>query len=240
MPAYAANGMAHDPPTLPMPAAQHPDSCSTIDLAHRVGVSRQTVQRWVDAGLIASWRTPGGHRRLDMASVERFLQGLGTAPAATHGLLAAGDGRPEKFRVLVVDDVPLQREVTQMVVHHAVPDADVQVADDGLEALIAIGRFNPHLVVTDIVMPHMDGVQMIRLLSRADMPRPAVIAVTGHTAAEVAARGPLPAGVPMLFKPYDPLQLAELVNAAAAKVLKGHAAPATRGRRRVTGGRADR
>lgn len=224
-----------------MPAAQHPDSCSTIDLAHRVGVSRQTVQRWVDAGLIASWRTPGGHRRLDMASVERFLQGLGTASAAaTHGLLAAGDGRPEKFRVLVVDDVPLQREVTQMVVHHAVPDADVQVADDGLEALIAIGRFNPHLVVTDIVMPHMDGVQMIRLLARADMPRPAVIAVTGHTAAEVAARGPLPPGVPMLFKPYDPLQLAELVNAAAARALKSNAPAATRGRRKTSGGHAGR
>lgn len=46
------------------------------DVARRFGVNPKTVARWVDRGLIAAVRTPGGHRRLRLADVERVAAEL--------------------------------------------------------------------------------------------------------------------------------------------------------------------
>ena len=45
-------------------------SYSTADIAKRLGISPQTVQRWVDSGRLKAWKTPGGHRRIDARSAE--------------------------------------------------------------------------------------------------------------------------------------------------------------------------
>lgn len=45
---------------------------STGDVARRLGVHRNTIQRWADAGHIASVRTIGGQRRFSNEDVEAF------------------------------------------------------------------------------------------------------------------------------------------------------------------------
>lgn len=45
------------------------------EAAARIGVSVDTLRRWVDAGKVSSWRTPGGERRIAEAEVERLAQG---------------------------------------------------------------------------------------------------------------------------------------------------------------------
>ena len=49
------------------------DSYSTAYVASRLGVSVPTVQRWVDAGHLKAWKTPGGHRRFREADVVALL-----------------------------------------------------------------------------------------------------------------------------------------------------------------------
>jgi excisionase family DNA binding protein len=49
-------------------------SYSTVEIARRLGVSIQTVQRWVDAGRLKAWKTLGGHRRIDADSAEALLR----------------------------------------------------------------------------------------------------------------------------------------------------------------------
>ncbi|XVJ69915.1 MAG: excisionase family DNA-binding protein [Rhizobacter sp.] len=46
---------------------------STVEIARRLGVSIQTVQRWVDSGKLKAWKTLGGHRRIDAESAEALL-----------------------------------------------------------------------------------------------------------------------------------------------------------------------
>lgn len=52
---------------------------TTKQAAALLGVAVSTVQKWVELGKLASWKTPGGHRRIPLASVQTVLQGSLTA-----------------------------------------------------------------------------------------------------------------------------------------------------------------
>src|SRR6516225_6249495 len=181
-------------------APSGPPSFSTAHLARRLGVSVPTVQRWVDLGHLKAWKTVGGHRRIDAESAEEFIraqmQQRGGAPAEAEAAVP--------FTVLVVDDNADDRDLLQALVEIAVPGARITCADNGFDALIEIGKAMPDLIVTDISMPYVDGVQMIRHLSaHGDGRAPAIVAVSSHTPAHVEKLGGLPAGVTLLAKPVE-------------------------------------
>ena len=48
---------------------------TTKQAAQMLGVAVSTVQKWVELGKLASWKTPGGHRRIPLASVQTVLHG---------------------------------------------------------------------------------------------------------------------------------------------------------------------
>jgi len=184
-----------------------PASYSTADVARRLGVSTPTVQRWVDQGYLKAWKTVGGHRRIDAASAEAFFAG--------HGLPPVEEPAPQPLSALVVDDNPDDRDVVCALIESVLPGARVATAENGFQALVAIGQSVPDLLVVDIVMPNMSGIEMLRQLSTLGV-RPAVIvAVSSLGAREVAKLGALPANVPLLRKPLDPDALAGALAAAA-------------------------
>ena len=182
-------------------------SYSTMEVAKRMGVSVPTVQRWVDAGHLLSWKTLGGHRRIDADSADALIarhsgEAMDAAPAAA-------------VSVVIVDDNPDDRDLLCALVDIAVPGARVVCAANGFDALIEVGKAMPDLIVTDITMPHMDGVEMIRHLStQGDARPPAIVAVSAHSPAHVAKMGGLPAGVTLLAKPVEPAKFVETVNQA--------------------------
>ena len=53
---------------------------TTREAAQMLGVAVSTVQKWVELGKLASWKTPGGHRRIPLASVHTVLNGSTAAP----------------------------------------------------------------------------------------------------------------------------------------------------------------
>ena len=70
---------------------------------------------------------------------------------------------------------------------------------------MAIGQNAPDIVVTDIVMPHMNGVEMLRQLSSQCVVRPRlIIAVSSLTPRQLARMGELPPEVVYVAKPVDP------------------------------------
>ena len=193
---------------------QGPPSYSTAHLARRLGVSVPTVQRWVDLGHLKAWKTVGGHRRIDAESAESFIR-VQMQQRGGEAADAAAAEAVVPFSVLVVDDNADDRDLLCALVEIAVPGARIVVAPNGFDALIEVGKAMPDLIVTDITMPHMDGVEMIRHLSAQGAPRPpAIVAVSAHSAAHVDKLGGLPLGVTLLAKPVEPALFVETVNAA--------------------------
>ena len=188
-------------------------SYSTAELARRLGVSTPTIQRWVDLGHLKAGKTAGGHRRIDRESADRF--------EVEHGLTAAGERSPGSIgeapgvSVLIVDDNSYDRDVLSQIVASVLPGATVAIAENGFQALVQIGRSAPDVLVTDIVMPHMNGLEMLKHLSLPSGQRPkAVLAVSSHEPEQIARLGGLPQGVQLVRKPVDPTVFASALLAA--------------------------
>lgn len=64
-----------------------------------------------------------------------------------------------KKRILVIDDEDISREGVAEVLRDE--GYEVAVAVDGLEAVAVLGSFAPHLVLTDLQMPRLDGLGVI-------------------------------------------------------------------------------
>jgi two-component system cell cycle sensor histidine kinase/response regulator CckA len=115
------------------------------------------------------------------------------------------DPKSERDVVLVVDDEPtIRRFASRVLAEHGF---DVLEAADGAEALDRIEAMDHRLdvVVSDIVMPRLNGVELLQQLSliRPDLP---VILMSGYAGPQLAERGiQAPCGV--LAKPFGAEQL---------------------------------
>jgi excisionase family DNA binding protein len=175
-------------------------SVSTTEAAALLGVSKPTVQRWVDRGHLKAWKTVGHHRRIELASVQAFIA------AQSGGVTAAPPrvGVPHALSVLVVDDSADDRQLLCAQAGRILIGAEVVEADDGFAALVAIGRRVPDVLITDIMMPHMDGLEMLRHVCALKAGRPRVIvAVSNLAPTRIAELGGLPPDVLLLRKPVS-------------------------------------
>lgn len=104
--------------------------------------------------------------------------------------------------ILVVDDEPAVRRFASRVLQEA--GYRVEEAADGADALALIrGRsVDPDAVLSDIVMPRLNGVQLLQSLS-IERPRLPVILMSGYGTDQLTGRGIAgPCGV--LAKPFEP------------------------------------
>jgi CheY-like chemotaxis protein len=106
--------------------------------------------------------------------------------------------------ILVVDDEPMAADLLKRFLSHC--GYRVSTAADGVDALAVCDRDEPHLVLTDLRMPRMDGLELIRKL-RVDRESVRIIAMTGNTL--MGGDGDaLSAGAEMVLR--KPLKLSEL------------------------------
>jgi CheY-like chemotaxis protein len=88
--------------------------------------------------------------------------------------------------VLVVDDSPLDRRLAQALLQRN-RDFSIVVAGNGVEALEILHRLRPDIIVTDLQMPDMDGLELVGQV-RSDFPLVPVILMTAHGSEEVAVQ----------------------------------------------------
>jgi len=193
-------------PAVYLPVMQAPRAYTTIEVAKRLGVSLQTVQRCVDAGHLKAWKTLGGHRRIEAAGAELLFKQqegrIGTvAPVQAVG---AGAAAAAALRAVVVNDDPHDLALLVTLVQQALPEAAVEAAANGFQGLLAIGKAAPQIVITDIHMPHMNGFEMIRTLLDGVEVRPrTLIAISALRAPGLAAVDSLPPEAQVFTKPLD-------------------------------------
>jgi EAL domain-containing protein (putative c-di-GMP-specific phosphodiesterase class I)/CheY-like chemotaxis protein len=117
-----------------------------------------------------------------------------------------------RARVLLVDDEQdVARSLARVLAHSGY---DVQTASDGSEAiaLVASARFD--VIVSDIRMPHVDGLTLLRAIRGRDLDVP-VVFMTGLPTLETAMEAMEHGAFRYLLKPVDPARLVEVIGLAA-------------------------
>lgn len=180
---------------------------STFQAAKICHVAPVTIIRWIEAGRLESYKTPGGHRRIREKDLVKFIEDNGL-PRYTAG----GISTP---RILVVDDEMVVRRFIQKSLEESVLECICEFSNDGIDALMKMGIFQPHVMVLDVNIPWVDGLEICRRIRANENTRQIkIIVITGFLndddRDEILAAG----ADHLLFKPFDEGQLLEMVSKA--------------------------
>jgi len=194
---------------MPEKSPGPPRYLTPVQVADACGVSPRTVSNWIRTGSIPAHRTAGGHGRVSAEDLRRFLiahrvplpPGLaagqpadegGATAGVPEGALAPSSGgsaveQRRARRVLVIDDDEVLLEVFREVLTRA--GFEVEVARHGFLAGYLVGHARPDAVILDILMPGLDGYEVLALMRRRPEARGIpVLACTSLKGADVEAR----------------------------------------------------
>jgi excisionase family DNA binding protein len=189
---------------------------TTDEVIAYLQVNLRTIYRLLKAGKLPGVRV-GRQWRFRKADVDAWLQSQGSgAPPAGSG----PGGRPRdavaasrpKPRVLVADDEESIRDMLAQTL--ALADYDARTVPDGLAAIESLRAETFDLLITDLSMPRMDGLALVREARRLYPDLPIVI-ITGYST-EAAAIEAINLGVTgYLTKPF---KIAKVLAIAAHAV----------------------
>jgi excisionase family DNA binding protein len=217
-----------------MPSIENPvappaddDICTTLEVAQRLGLAVRSVQLMVDRGELQAWKTPGGHRRISRASVDRWIASRrpggapgGAAPATPR---TGGRGAP---KVLLIEDSHHFQNLVGLIVRQHFPQVELHIADDGIAGLAMAGKITPDVLLVDILLPGIDGATLITgLRAHPDFARLRLIVVTSLEPEAMAPYAFALQGLPVVRKPRLaaelPARLAEALAAVAPAARAG-------------------
>jgi excisionase family DNA binding protein len=176
--------------------ASDPEWLTLGQAAKYLGVAQSTIRKWSDQGRVPAFYTPGGHRRYRRRDLDSFLERSGPGGSVQSGPL-----------VLIVDDDARVREYVR--VNLEMEGYSVREAGSAEEGLATLEEVSPDLVLLDVMMPEVDGWEMLRRVQeRHGTGAIPVVMFSGKVdegAHEASARG----AQGFLGKPFDPQQLIE-------------------------------
>jgi two-component system chemotaxis response regulator CheY len=116
-----------------------------------------------------------------------------------------------RLRVLTVDD---SRTILAML-HHTLSNAGFEVlqAEDGKQGLDVLRNENVDIVITDINMPVMDGIEFIRNVRSSGMHNALpILILTTETSQDKRDQGKAAGGTGWIVKPFDPEKLISVIH----------------------------
>ena len=144
---------------------------TTHEVSRLLHVNPRSVINWIEQSLLSSYRTPGGHRRIRRDDLLAFLR--------KHQIPTPESLVEEKFSVLIVDDEQEIVEILQTFLQRQ-GGYEISSASDGITALIDVGRVKPDLLILDIMIPGVDGIEVCRRIKANTKNKTAIIAVSGN------------------------------------------------------------
>jgi excisionase family DNA binding protein len=185
---------------------------TTEEVLEYLQVNLRTVYRLIKVGKIPAVRV-GRQWRFRKRDIDAWLDSQragGTRPAMAPE--AGGRAAANRPRILVVDDEASIRDLLAKTL--ALAEYDVDVSPDGRSALERLRLYPYDLLIADLKMPGMDGLNVIREAKRLKTDLPVII-ITGYST-EASAIEAVNLGVAgYLTKPFRVPQ----VLAAAAKAI---------------------
>jgi EAL domain-containing protein (putative c-di-GMP-specific phosphodiesterase class I)/ActR/RegA family two-component response regulator/Tfp pilus assembly protein PilZ len=174
-----------------------------------------------------AWRTVGGatppgfavqlqaHRcpTGDLATYRELYQRLLDSSRSIRGEdEPERSAEPTAARLLIVDDDPKVRKSLARA-FRGTPDLEVSLAEDGREAVELFRRDRHDVVLTDVTMPNLSGIDLLKAI-RADDESVPVIFTTGNPALETAIAAMEHGAFRYILKPFDVKALRDTVSSA--------------------------
>lgn len=167
---------------------------STRQAAIRLGVSLGTVQNMVESGALEAWKTTGGHRRIPVASVDALL-------ARRRNMTPSNQEATGSLDILIAEDDPTLQILYQATFESWNLPFKLRMVDNGFDGLLQVGQRTPDVLIADLMMPGMDGFEMIRhLRAKPTLARMDIIVVSAIDHEEILQRG-LPNDITIFGKP---------------------------------------
>ena len=174
---------------------------TTHEVSRLLQVNPRSVINWIEQKKMESYRTPGGHRRIRRDDLLAFVR--------KHKIPIPAPLAGEKFNILIVEDEADDMNILKSC-FEGQDNYDVVSASDGISALIEMGRAKPDVLVLDILIPGVNGIEVCRRIKADPANRTAIIAISGKPEMETEA---IKAGADaFLLKPLDPEKLQVEVN----------------------------
>jgi len=181
--------------------------CSTRKAADMLGVSQRTVQLWVESGFLNAWKTPGGHRKITLSSINKVLQ---DRLASIQPELPSDN---EEFCILYVEEDEALKTLFKNFISRSKYKVKLHLASNGFEGLVALGKSKVDLLITDLKMPGMNGFEMIHHLQTDDEFKDLkIIVFTSMGEQEISEHGGLPSHMQVITKPVPLDQIGLLID----------------------------
>jgi CheY-like chemotaxis protein len=117
--------------------------------------------------------------------------------------------------VLLVEDMASQRLLYRRYLERMLQPVELHLAEDGFRALMKIGEIKPDIVITDLLMPGMDGFRMLEAIrATPQMKAVAIIVLTALDEASVRRGGLAAEAITVLQKPVSYAELKKAVEEA--------------------------
>ena len=130
---------------------------TTGDIARYCETSVKQVNRWILGGKLESFQNPGGHYRITKEKFREFLE-RNKMPINEEFF------DKQQKKILIADDDASLAKAYAFALKKRFKDVKIETAIDGYETLIKTGKFNPDILILDIRMPRIDGLEVCRRL----------------------------------------------------------------------------
>ena len=179
----------------PVPANEQ-DWLTLGRAANYLGMAQSTIRKWSDTGRLPAFYTPGGHRRYRRADLDDFI--------AEGGRVTPRRGEGRRLILIVDDDDKLREFVRVNLEMEGYSVREASSAEDGLKAL---EEEPPDLILLDVMMPQVDGWEMLQRVQRHGVGSIPVIMFSGKVDEESLKRATSRGAQGFIGKPFNPQQL---------------------------------
>ncbi len=170
-----------------------PEFLTTRQAAARLGFSLGTVQNMVESGKLEAWKTSGGHRRIPLTAIENLL--------SQRQFTSGKASLDSPIDILISEDDPTLQLLYQLTIEGWELPVTLRLTANGFEGLLEVGKRAPDILIADLMMPGMDGFEMIRQLrANTALSGMDIVVVSALDRSEIQKQE-LPANVTIFTKP---------------------------------------
>jgi excisionase family DNA binding protein len=189
---------------------------TTFQISKICKVTHRTVLSWINQGKIKAFKTPGGHSRVNEKDLKAFLIEYNIPlPESMHA---------SPVEVLVVDD---EKEILFLIKKSLCEDEALQnkiivnTCENGLDAMMHIGKSKPGIIVLDVCLPNLNGYEVCeRIRSNPELKDVCIIAISGQNLPDTREKILSAGAHAFLAKPFEMSEIKKAVKRALTGCLQ--------------------